>query len=80
MDAKELKKYIDKNTNTTTVVLGYDGVVICIDLLIDETHPAHYSLGYGDICKDYSTLDELMSDKIYNGKSLNEIAQEVDAD
>ena len=80
MDAKALKKYIDENSYTTTVVMEYGGLVICIDLLADETHPAHYNLGYGDVCKDYNTLDELMSDKIYNGKSLNEIAQDVDAD
>lgn len=80
MDAKSLREYIDRNSYTTTVVMGYDGLVICIDLLADKTHPAHYSLGYGDICKDYNTLDELMSDRIYNGNSLNEIAHEVDVD
>lgn len=36
-----------------------------------------YDVWYGDIVKHYTSLNKLMSDKIYHGKSLAEIANSV---
>ncbi len=36
-----------------------------------------FLLSYEEIEKTYTSIDELMSDKIYDGKSLSEIASEV---
>lgn len=34
--------------------------------------------GYGDMDMEYNSIDDLMSDRIFDGKSLNEIAGEIE--
>ena len=39
-----------------------------------------FVLCYGDDDKQYTDIDEVMSDKFFDGKSLNEICESVDFD
>lgn len=36
-----------------------------------------FVLCYGDDDKEYTNIDDVMSDKFFDGKSLNDISQEV---
>ncbi|WP_027407151.1 hypothetical protein [Anaerovibrio sp. RM50] len=36
-----------------------------------------YTVCYGDESKDYTNIDEMMNDKVFYGKSLNEIASQL---
>lgn len=56
------------------VVFEYDNKTCCIN----PWHEHKFELGYGDFIKDYSDIDELMNDKIFNGKSLCEISNIID--
>lgn len=38
-----------------------------------------FTMWYGDNAKKYSDVDELMSDKFFNGRSLDDILSEIDA-
>lgn len=37
-----------------------------------------YHVWYGEVNKDYQTVDELISDKFFDGKSIKEIFKELD--
>lgn len=71
MKAKEIRNIITSFLND--VMLDYHGDVIFVNPWNDNK----FEFGYKDIDKTYTSIDELMSDKIYNGKSLTEIASEV---
>lgn len=72
MNAKTIREIIMSFAND--VLLDYpDNDTIFINPCSENK----FIFSYKDIDKTYTSIDELMSDKIYDGKSLTEIASEV---
>lgn len=72
MTAKEIREIIMSFTND--VLIDYpDNDTIFINPCSENK----FIFSYKDVDKTYTNIDELMSDKIYDGKSLTEIASEV---
>ena len=71
MTASDIKNTILLFTND--VILTYNGE----DIFINPCSDSQFIFGYMDINKTYSSIDELMNDKVFNGKSLTEIASDV---
>lgn len=71
MNAKELRDLID--SLAYDIEFEYRGIhgSICPISRND------IGLAYGDITKDCKSVDEVMESKIFDGKSLNEIAPEL---
>jgi hypothetical protein len=68
MNAQELKNTILSFTND--VCFEYQGQRACIN----PWGLKKYEVGYADIGKTYTDIEDVMNDPIYFGKSLNEIA------
>ncbi len=71
MTASDIKNKILLFTND--VIFTYKDE----DIFINPWSIHKFELGYKDIVKTYADIDELMNDKIFDGKSLTEIAPEV---
>lgn len=70
MNADELRAELA--TELHDVMFVYNGKNACI-----IPHGlGKYTVDFDDV-KDYSSLDALMSDKIFDGRSLNEIASKL---
>ncbi len=52
------------------VCFSYQGDDVCIN----PWSPTKIEVGYRKKIKTYTSIDDLMSDKIFNGKSLTDIA------
>ncbi len=72
MKLNELKDLILSLTQDVT--FEYDGIYACIN----PWNQNKLEVGYGDKVKTYSNIDDLLKDKFYNGKSLEEILDELD--
>lgn len=48
------------------------------DCLIDPYSAHDIYLGYKDIDKTYTDIDDLMNDPVFDGKSLNEIVGQIE--
>ena len=59
---------------TDDVVFSYRGKTACINPWNDKK----YELGFGDVGKTYASIDELMSDPVFDGKSLNQIVGAIE--
>ncbi len=68
MKASEIRDKILSFTND--VVLLYNSE----EIFINPWNDNKFELGYKDIAKTYNNIDDLLSDKIYDGKSLLDIA------
>ncbi|MBQ6938165.1 MAG: hypothetical protein IJN36_06590 [Clostridia bacterium] len=68
MKISEIKDKILSFTND--VILIYNSE----EIFINPWNDNKFELEYKDICKTYNSIDDLLSDKIYGGKSLSEIA------
>ncbi|MDO5558121.1 MAG: hypothetical protein Q4F95_00830 [Oscillospiraceae bacterium] len=71
MTAKKIKDTIASCLND--VIMEYHGDTIFVNPWNDNK----FEFAYKDIDKTYTSIEDLMSDKIYDGKSLKEIAAEV---
>ena len=71
MKAEDLKKWI--LSLEQDIEFEYNGV----DGSICPFSENDISLTFLDISKDYESIEALMSDKVINGKSLNEISGEL---
>ena len=71
MTAKKVKDMIMSFTDD--VILYYEGEMI----FINPCSTQKIIFSYKDIDKTYTNINDLMSDKIYNGKSLTEIAPKI---
>ena len=71
MKAKDLKNLI--LSLTCDIQFGYRGY----DGAICPFAKDNLFLGYGDSDKYYKNIDDLMNDKIFYGKSLNDISNEI---
>jgi hypothetical protein len=72
MNAKQLNDYI--SGLTSDILFSYNGVESCVLVLSKDK----FVVGYGDddvVCK---TPDEAMKVKMFDGQSLNEIADKID--
>lgn len=71
MSADDLKQLI--LSLTQDVLFDYQGMSACIN----PWNIHKFEVGYGDEVKTYTDIDDLMSDKFFNGKSLNEISENL---
>ncbi len=71
MKTNELKELILSLTQDVT--FQYAGEYACIN----PWNPNKIEVGYGDNVKTYSNIDDVMKDKFYKGKSLEEISEEL---
>ena len=71
MKAKKIKDMIMSFTDD--IILYYENEIIFINPCSDKK----FIFSYKDIDKTYTSIESLMSDKIYNGKSLTEIAPQI---
>ena len=74
MKSKDLKNLI--LSLTQDVVFEYDGAVACIN----HWNENKFEVGYDNKVKTYDNIDDLLDDPFYHGKSLSEIAEELDID
>lgn len=72
MTAKEIRDTIMSFTND--VLLDYPDHDT---IFINPCSKNKFIFSYNDIDKIYTNIDELMSDKIYDGKSLTDLAPEI---
>ncbi len=72
MKAKDIRDAIMSFTND--VLLDYPNNDV---IFINPCSDNKFIFSYKDIDKTYTNIDDLMSDKIYDGKSLTEIASKV---
>ena len=56
------------------VVFEYDNKTCCIN----PWSRTKFEVGYNDIVKIYSDIDDLMNDTIFDGRSLSDIADEIE--
>ena len=61
---------------TQDIVFEYDGGVACIN----PWNETRIEAGYDDKVKIYDNIDEVMIDPLYHGKSLQEIAEQINLD
>lgn len=59
---------------TQDVVFVYNGITCCIN----PWNTSKFELGYDDTVRVYDDIDELMNDEIFDGQSLNDIADNID--
>lgn len=59
---------------TDDIVFDYHGKTACIN----PWNEKKYEVGFGDIGKTYSSIDDLMTDPIYDGESLTQIAKNIE--
>ena len=75
MTAIELRKRIE--SILTDVVFEYHGKAGCINPWNDHK----FEVGFNnEIFRTYNNIEDVMKDPIYDGKCLNEIAEELDVD
>ncbi len=60
---------------TNDVILNYNSD----EIFINPWNDNKFELGYKDLNKTYSSIDDLLQDKIFDGKSLTEIASGITA-
>ena len=59
---------------TQDIVFQYNGTYACIN----PWNPNKIEVGYGEKVKMYKDIEDVMTDKFYDGKSLNEIAEQLE--
>lgn len=68
------KQLVDKiRSLTEDIEFSYRG----LDGAICPFSAKNISLSYGDFEKKYSSIDDLMTDRIISGKSLREIVEDI---
>lgn len=75
MSADELRDEISEQWNDVEFI--YNGKQSGISPESHDSVPVYY-MWYGNKEKEYSDIDEVMSDKFFDGKSLSEIAEIVE--
>lgn len=71
MSAKNLKKLILEFT--ADICFDYDNKSACIN----PWNENKFEVGYGDDVMLFNNIDDLMSATVFDGKSLNEIADKI---
>lgn len=69
-----IKEITDKILSfTDDVVLSYSSE----EIFINPWNESKFELGYKDLYKTYTSIEQLLNDKIFEGKSLTDIAPYV---
>ncbi len=61
---------------TQDITFEFEGEYACIN----PYNPEKIEVGYGEAVKTYSNVDGVMNDKLYHGKSLNDICGQLQID
>lgn len=72
MKIEDLKKLI--LSLSQDVIFQVNGKTVCIN----PWNEHKFEVGFGDINREYNNIDFLLNDKIYDGKSLNEISEQIE--
>lgn len=56
------------------ICFNYSGKSVCIN----PWNENKFEIGYGDTVKTFKSIDDLMTAKIFDGRNLNSIANEID--
>ena len=75
MDINKLKNIISECCND--VIFTYAGKTSGITSTVINYIPT-FQAWHGNDVKEYNNIDDVMNDKFYSGKSLTDIANEVD--
>lgn len=75
MTNNQLKQIISNCWNE--VVFTYNGKPSGVTSEVENSIPT-FQVWHGEDIKYYSDVDELMEDKFYSGKSLNELVGEIE--
>ena len=59
---------------TQDITFQYEGEYACIN----PWNPGKIEVGYGEAVKTYDSIEAVMEDKFYHGKSLMEIAETLE--
>lgn len=71
MKKSDLKKQILSLTQDIT--FDYHGKTACINPWSEDK----FEVGFGDVAKIYSNIEDLMNDPLYGGKSLSQICNQL---
>ena len=75
MTTQELKSIIADCCND--VVFTYNGKKSGITSVVHNSVPT-FQVWFGSETKEYDNVDDVMSDKFYDGKSINDLIHDVD--
>ncbi len=75
MKQNELKQIISECCNDIT--FEYNGKAAGITSTVENYIPT-FQVWYGNEIKEYKTVEDVMSDPFYDGKSLNDISSYVE--
>ena len=75
MKKNEIKQTISECCND--LLFTYSGKDAIITSTVKDYAPT-FEVTYGDKTKKYNNVDDVMSDKFYNGKSINDLADTTD--
>lgn len=75
MNKDELRRILSECCND--ISFSYKGLPSGVTSEVHNYVPT-YQVWHGDDVKEYDNVDEVMNDKFYSGKSLNELAGEVE--
>lgn len=75
MNKDELRQILSECCND--ISFSYKGLPSGVTSEVHNYVPT-YQVWHGDDVKEYDNVDEVMNDKFYSGKSLNELAGEVE--
>lgn len=77
MNKDELRQILSDCYND--ISFSYRGLMSGVTVEVRDYIPT-YQAWHGDDTKEYGNVDEVLNDKLYSGKSLNELAEEVEID
>ncbi len=77
MNKDELRQILSECYND--ISFSYKGLPSGVTSEVHNYVPT-YQVWHGDDVKEYDNVDEVMNDKFYSGKSLNDLAKEVEID
>lgn len=75
MSKDKLRQILSECCND--ISFSYRGVKSGVTVEVRDYIPT-YQAWYGDDTREYGNIDEVMDDKFYNGKSLNDLVKEVE--
>ena len=75
MSKNELRQILSECCND--ISFSYRGVMSGVTVEVRDCIPT-YQAWHGDDTREYDNIDEVMADKFYSGKSLNDLLHDVE--